>query len=196
MTEYATTEPTQITAGDYVQWKRLHGSFTLPTAEDQAASAGWALTYALVKPGKQIAVAAAAHETDDFLVTLTAAVTAAYDPGRYDWQAYLTKGAERYRVGSGQLEVLENFAAKTKGADSRTPARRIYEAFLAKVENRATRDQEQMVVGGEIVGMMPIHRLLEALDYWKAEVAREDAAQKVAQGLSTGRNVYVRFRDV
>ena len=198
MTEYRTTEPETITAGDLVQWKRESGSFSLPTGEVPAASAGWALSYALVKTGKLIEIAAAAHETDHYLVTLTAAASAAYPPGSYRWQAYLTKSAtsERYQVGAGALEVLPNFAASSKGLDGRSSWRRIKEALEAKIENRATREQEEMVVGGQVVGMMPIHRLLEFLDYAKSEVVKEEQAERIANGLGAGRNVYVRFRDV
>lgn len=195
MTEYATTEPAKIVAGDLVQWKRLASGITIPTGEVPKASASWALTYSLVKSGVRIAISASASG-DDHLVSIPAATSAAYAAGVYAWQAYVTKSTERYLVDSGSIEVLANFAAATSGYDGRSHAAKVLDALKAKIESRATKDQEQMLVGGQVVGQMPIHRLLEFYDRYKAEVANEQAAERIANGLSTGRNVYVRFTDV
>jgi hypothetical protein len=195
VTEYATKEPEKIVAGDLVQWKRAASGFSIPTGAVPKSSDGWALTYALVKSGTKYAITAAASG-DDFLVSLSAAVTAAYAAGVYQWQAYVTLADERYLVGSGTLEILPNFAASTAGYDGRTHARKVLDALKAKIESRATKDQEQMVVGGMVVGQMPIHRLLEFYDRFKTEVASEEAAERVANGMGSGRNVFVRFKDV
>lgn len=192
MTEYATTEPEKITAGDLVAWKREASGLSIPTGEVPKASAGWALTYALVKSGTRIQITASASG-DDHLVTLAATTTAGYTVGVYQWQAYVTKTTERYLVDSGTIEILANFAAATSGYDGRSHARKVLDALKAKIESRATKDQEQMLVGGQVVGQMPIHRLLEFYDRFKAEVASEEAAERVANGMGSGRNIYVRF---
>lgn len=195
MTEYATSEPTKFTAGDYVQWKRAASGFSLVTAEVPKASSGWVLTYSLVKAGARIAITAATHETDDFLVTLTAAVTAAYESGTYAWQAYLTKAStgERYMVDSGTVEIAVNFAALTKGHDGRTHVKKVLDALEAKLEGRASKDQEQMVVAGQVVGMMPIARLLEWYTKYKQAYENEQAAEQVGNGLGSGKQILTRF---
>jgi hypothetical protein len=192
VTEYATTEPEKITAGDLVQWKREAAGLSIPTGEVPKASAGWALTYALVKSGVRIAITAASSG-DDFLVTLSAATTAVYTAGVYQWQAYVTKTTERYLVDSGSIEILPNFAAASSGYDARTHVKKVLDALEAKLEGRASKDQEQMVVGGMVVGMMPIHRLLEWYSMYKASYENEQAAERVANGLGTGKNIFVRF---
>lgn len=195
MTEYATTEPEKITAGDYVQWKREAAGLSIPTGDVPLASAGWALTYALVKSGVRIAISAATHETHNFLVTLSAATTAAYTAGVYQWQAYVTKSAERYLVGTGTIEILPNFAVAATGYDARSHVKKVLDALEAKLEGRSSKDQEQMVVGGQVVGMMPIARLLEWYYRYKQSYEAEQAAEDVAKGLGTGKQVLVRFID-
>ncbi len=195
MTEYASTEPEKITAGDYVQWKRESSGFSIPTGDVPKASAGWVLTYALVKTGVRIAITAATHETHDFLVTLAAATTAGYTAGVYQWQAYVTKAAtsERYLVDAGTIEILANFAAASSGLDARSHVKKVLDAIEAKIESRSTKDQEQMVVAGQVVGMMPIHRLLEWYSKYKAAYENEQSAENVANGLGSGKNIFVRF---
>ncbi len=195
MTEYATTEPEKIAAGDYVQWKREAAGMSIPTGEVPKASAGWVLTYALVKSSVRIAITAATHETHDFLVTLAAATTGGYAAGVYQWQAYVTKAAtsERYMVGSGTIEILPNFAAASSGYDARSHVKKVLDALEAKLEGRASKDQEQIVVGGQVVGMMPIARLLEWYSRYKQAYEAEQAAEDVSNGLGTGKQILVRF---
>ncbi|MCU0589869.1 MAG: hypothetical protein MUC33_01395 [Desulfobacterales bacterium] len=192
MTEYATTEPEKFTAGDLIQWKREAAGLSIPTGEVPKASAGWALTYSLVKSGVRIALTST-PSGDDFLVSLAAATTAGYSPGVYRWQAYVTKTTERYMVGSGTIEILANFAAASSGYDARSHVKKVLDALEAKLEGRASKDQEQMVVGGQVVGMMPIARLLEWYSRYKQAYEQEQAAENVAKGLGTGKNIFVRF---
>jgi hypothetical protein len=192
VTEYATTEPESFTAGDLVAWKREAAALVIPTGEAPKASAGWALTYALVKTGARIAITAAASG-DDHLVSIAAATTAGYAAGTYAWQAYVTKTTERYLVGSGTIRILPNFAAAAGGHDARSHVKRVLDAIEAKLEARASKEQEQMVVGGQVVGMMPIHRLLEWRDRYRAAYENEQAAERVANGLGSGKQVLVRF---
>lgn len=192
MTEYATTEPESFAAGDLVAWKREAAALSIPTGEVPKASAGWALTYALVKSGVRIQITAAAAG-DDHLVSIAAATTAAYAAGTYSWQAYVTKTTQRYLVGSGTLEILPNFAAAAAGHDARSHVKKVLDAIEAKLEVRASREQEQMVVGGQVIGMMPIHRLLEWRDRYRLAYENEQTAERVAKGLGTGRQVLVRF---
>ena len=96
-----TSEPSEITAGDTWTWKK--------SLSDFLASDSWVLTYALVKDGKQIKLTASA-DGDDHLIEELPTDTAKHDPGIYHYQAYVTKGAERYLVGTGTIEVLPDFA--------------------------------------------------------------------------------------
>jgi len=198
MSDIPTREPEKITAGDYVQWKKESSACITPAGDECKASAGWTLTYALVKSGVKITITADASG-DDFLITLSLSTTAAYDPGRYQWQAYVTGGSsERYMIDSGSIEILPNFAVAgaAVGYDDRSQAQKIYEAAEAMILGRATKDDSNRIVHGEVIGKMPIQRLLELRDKYLAIWNQEKAAERVADGLGHGSNIYVRFSDV
>ena len=189
-----TREPEKITAGDYVQWKKPGSACVSPAGDSCLASDGWQLTYAFVKTGYQIIITATSSG-DDHLVTLAAATTSSYSPGRYSWQAYVTKATERYMVDSGTVEILPNLAAQSTGYDNRTHVKKVLDALEARLENRATSDQAAMLVGGEVISYMPIHRVLEWRDKYKNFYDQEQRAERVANGLGNDSNIYVRFVD-
>lgn len=197
MTEYATTEPEKITAGDYVQWKRESSGFSIPTGEVPKYTAGWRLTYSLVKAGTRISLGAdqIAASGDDHLVTIPAATSAGYGAGVYSWQAYVTKSAtsERYMVDSGTIEILPNFAAASAGYDNRSHVKKVLDALQAKLESKATKDQEAMIVGGQVIGTMPIHRILEWYTKYRQQYEAELAAERVGNSLGTGKQILTRF---
>lgn len=195
MTEYATKEPEKITAGDLVQWKREAAGLVIPTGEVPKASAGWALSYALVKSGTRIAINAATHETDNFLVTLAAATTVNYAAGVYQWQAYVTKTTERYLIDSGTIEILPNFAGTvaTSGYDARSYVKQVLDALEAKLLRRATKDQESMPVGGMEIRLIPMTELVRLRDKFLRAYEDEQAAERVANGLGSGKQILTRF---
>jgi hypothetical protein len=192
MTEYASTEPEKIVAGDLVQWKRAASGISIPTGEVPKASAGWALTYSLVKSGIRIAISASASG-DDHLVSIPAATSAAYAAGVYSWQAYVTKSTERYLIDSGLLEIIANFAAATSGLDSRSHVKATLDAIEAMLLKRASNDQAQMMVSGQAINLMSIDKLLMWRDKYKQAYADEQAAERVSNGLGSGKNIFVRF---
>ena len=195
MTDIPTTEPEKITAGDYVTWKKKSGDCVNPSGTELKASDSWTLTYALVKDGKQITITANASG-DDFMVTLAAATTAAYKPGFYHWQAYCTGGSsERYMVDSGTIEILPNLADESTGYDNRSHVKKVLDAIEATVQNRASSDQAGMVVGGEVVGHIPLHRLLELKRTYEGYYRDEVRTERLANGQGHESNIYVRFVD-
>jgi len=107
---FAETEPTQIVAGDFLAWKRtdLNADY---------ANDAYVLKYVFRLQGSgstEIEVAASASGSD-YVVQVASATTANYAVGRYDYQAYLTKGSnsERITIKSGELVVVANRDAST-----------------------------------------------------------------------------------
>lgn len=167
MAAVPTAVPTEITAGDTLSWKITLG--------DYPASAGWVLTYALVNAAGQLTITAAASG-DDHLVTVTAATSAAYAPGTYSWQAYVTKTTERYRVGNGMLVVLANLAAQVGGLDLRTPAKVALDKIDAWLKDPGTLP---FVSEYEIAGRhMKYADVLAMRSRLAADVGREENAAK------------------
>ncbi len=173
-----------MVAGDTVTWSK--------SLADYSAADGWVLKYRLINAAGKIDITAGASEADH-LVSVAASVSELWTPGTYAWQAYVEKAAERFTVGSGSIEIKPDLAAQAAGYDTRTTAKRLLEAVEAVLANRATRADLEYEVAGRRMKSMSHADLLAARDKLKAEVVREDAAARIAQGLSPKNKLYVRF---
>ena len=155
--------PTEIRAGDTVQWRR-----TLP---DYLAGDGWSLRYALVSASAAYN-ATAASDGDDHLLTVAATTTAGWAPGRYALTEYVVKGAERFTLATTQLQVLPDLAAASSGLDTRTHARKVLDAIEAGLESKAP-VAGMLEIAGRRIQHYPLGDLLALRDRYRAEVRRE-----------------------
>lgn len=122
-----TVEPTEITAGDSLQWDR--------TYSDYPPSAGWSLSYVLTGAhAEPITIAATANDADTgYEVRVATGTTVAYSVGRYTLVGHVSDGTARHRVYVGPLVVLPDPATAT-------PELSFNERMLAAVEDKiATR---------------------------------------------------------
>lgn len=170
------TEPATITAGDSVRWIRSGGCYPAPE---------YALSYVLICKDRKIEIATT-PEGSDHLVSVPAATTTEWMPGVYHWQLYVVKGADRVTVDSGSLRIEPNFASLT-GHDARNHVRKVLDAIEATLEGRATMDQQEYEILGRKLVKIPITDLLAFRDKYKAELRREESAERIAKGLG-GRN--------
>lgn len=181
----ATTEPSRVTAGDTIAWTK--------SLSDYPASAGWVLSYSLRNPLGSIDFSAGASG-DDHAVNVPASTSAPWKAGAYAWQAYVTKGAERYTVGNGQITIDANFAISV-GHDGRSDARQILDNLMAAYK-KASLDkafvQEYEIAGRRIKFNAKADWLAE-INFWKAEVAREENAARRKAGKGLGTRIYERF---
>lgn len=188
MATIPSTEPSSVTAGDTIKWTR--------TLADYPANAGWVLNYRLINTAGHIDIVGTASGSDH-LINVLPGVAPAWAPGTYDWQAFVTNSGtgERYTIGTGRMVVLPNLSTQSAGFDTRSQARQILEglqtAWLDAVNNRAF-VMEYKVAGRQFKFATRQEWILE-IDYWKRQVAKEDAANKIARGLGSGRKVFVRF---
>jgi len=185
MATIAQTEPATLTAGDRWRWQRDLSDYPAGT---------WTLTYALRNANSAIDITAGAsgttHDIDE-----SAATTADYAPGDYVWQAYVSDGTSRYQVGSGRVTVAVNFAAAGV-TDGRSHARVMLDYIEARLEGRASTealDTLSYSIAGRSLSRMSLADLLPLRDKYRAEVQREEQAERVARGLESGRQIRVRF---
>lgn len=187
MPDIPTTEPASITAGDTLAWTK--------SLADYPANAGWVLNYRLINATNKYDIAAAASGADH-AVSVPAATSASYAVGWYDWQATVTKAAERYTVGSGRMQVLPNLAAQASGYDNRSQARKILDLLLTAYESAATNRayvQEYDIAGRRMRFNNKADWITE-INFWKAQVAAEERAANINKGLGAGNKLLVRFR--
>lgn len=182
-------EPQQLRAGDTWKWRR----------EDLAdyPASSWTLTYRFKHPTLAGFEVVATADGNHFSVTVAAATTAAFSAGTFSWLAWVAGGSsEKYTVDEGTLEVLPEFRSGLAAAtlDARSDAKKIYDDLLAAYKSYVA---SRGLVSEYTIGMrtMKFHSqgdLLTQLNYWKAQVAAEETAERLRNGLGTGNKLFVR----
>jgi hypothetical protein len=159
--------PTQITAGDTIALQI--------SLSDYPASASWVLHYTFINTLNKYTVDGTASGADH-LINITAATSAAYVAGKYSWQGYVTKAAERYTIGNGTIDILPNLAAASGGYDNRSHVKKTLDALESWLEtkNPAVAEYE---IAGRRMKYIPITDLLRLRDRYKMELRSEEAAK-------------------
>lgn len=182
-----TIEPTQIIAGDTLVWQK--------TLLAYAADAGWTLNYRLLNAIGHIDIIAGSAGSA-FLVSVSAATSASYPAGVYDWQSFVSRAStgERYTIETGTIVVLANWAVQT-ALDTRTNAKKILDALEAAwVTASATRAFVfDYKIGDRQMRFATRGEWIAEMDYWRREVAREQRIERIKAGLPSGSKVYTRF---
>ena len=161
---------------------------------------GWTLKYQVVPrfttPTQAPITLTASTSGSDYRVQEAAGITASWKPGAYTWARWVEKaGPIRQSLGNGQLEVKTDPAAAVQGYDGRSHARKMLDAINAAMEAFSI-GVKQYTIGSRSMTKQDIPELLTLRDRYRAEVANEDAAAKVAAGLPNPRNVGIRFNRV
>lgn len=184
-TSIPTQEPQVFTAGDTVKWKKYLGDYT-PVD-------GWTLSYAMVMSGSQKTVTATDNGDGSHLVTINAADSGNYNAGIYHWQAYVSKGSERYQVGYGRFEVKPDFSSKTTGYDNTSHVKNVLDALEATILGKASKDQLSYTINGTTVGRMSPSDLIRWQNHYKILYKQELQIEKMSNGALPGNKGQVRF---
>lgn len=182
----------KLRAGDTWKWERTDLSSIYP-------SDVWSLKYYFKNASNYFNISADPQANKTFSVTVTATATTAYIPSIYSYVAYAEKGTgvtlERYEVDRGTLEVLPPFAS-TVAYDNRTDARKIYDDLITAYKKYvATSGMTKSYQIGEMqMEFRDEREILQKVSYWKSQVQAEEQAERIAQGLGTGRKIITRFR--
>lgn len=169
---------------------------------DYPASDGWTLKFRLIPRTSgdaiEITAAAADDDPDAYEVSVSAATTAGWVPGDYSWAAWVEKDVEKFTVDGwvshdqryrGGASIAIKPDPRTVAAfDNRSHARKVLDAIEAVIENRATLDQEEYTINGRSLKRTPLDDLVGLRRRYQNEVATEDAAERVAQGLAPRRS--------
>lgn len=183
-------EPTTIRAGDSLYWTA--GPYKLPDGTTATPDGGWTLTYRLYSSDGTAQVAADALDGTRWAVSVPAATTAAWATGVWRWTAQVSAGTDRYTVAEGTWTVTPD-PATAGPTDARSHARRVLDAIEAVIEGRASQDQMAYQIAGRRLDRTPLPDLLLLRDRYRAEVLREEQAERLARGLGVSGLVKVRF---
>lgn len=178
-------EPARLRAGDTWKWTRALADYPAGT---------WTLKYRFKHPtatGFEITATAVGV---DHSVTVLAATSSGYAAGSYSWVAWVEAGAEVFTVDQGTVEIDPNYrsGAATAMLDDRSHARKTLAALEAWIERHDSAVAEYEIAGRRMK-YIPVADLLKLLDRYRADVAKEDDAIRLANGLPSRRKLYVRF---
>ena len=181
--EIPTTEPQTIRAGDTVTWEK--------TLADYPASE-FTLSYRLINGANFIDIPTIA-DGSSHLVEIAASTSDDYVAGQYTWFSFVTKGLERFTLAKGVMTILPDPATAT---DFRTDAKIILDsltaAYKSYVESKG--HVQSYSIAGRAMTFKSAEEILKQISYWKTQVSAEEAADKIAQGLGTGRKILTRFK--
>lgn len=167
MVEDAAKIPTRVAAGDTIEWSRV-----LPKYR---AADGWSLGYTLVGSIASYSITAAS-DGDSFAVTVSAAMSAAWQPGTYCVVEYVTNGDRRHTLSACDTVVAPNLAAATTGIDTRSHARKVLDNINAWLERKAPAVASWQL-GDRQLQHYPLTELLALRDRYAAIVARDEGSR-------------------
>jgi len=184
--EYPQREPLAFIAGDRWSWKRLDLALY---------SSGYALTYSARREadgGEEITISASISGTD-FIVEIPSATTAAYPPGVYHWQAYITRASDSQRItiDSGTFDVSPNRDLAT--SDPRSHNKKVLDSIMAVIEKRATKDQESYSLNGRSLTRTSVEELQRLKNNYQAMYNAEVRRERIKNGLGHSGKIKTRF---
>jgi len=186
-TDIPNIEPTEIIKGSTVKWNKSLSHYS--------ATDGWTLTYA-IRGVSVLDITAIANGADHSIV-LSATQTAALYEGDHWWQSYATKGAERFDVGSGQINVKNDLAFIQAGQyDGRSHVKKVLDAIEATLEGRASTADLKVQINGRSVEHWTPEQLVFLHDKYRGHYAQEINANRISNGMRTKSKVYTRFTSV
>jgi len=159
------------------------------------ATDGWTLKYYLTPRtiGTQIVLTAAtASDGISYRLQVSPATSAGFAAGTYDWRARVEKTGAEVTVDQGSVEIQAKVAGLT-ASDNRSHARKVLDAIEALIETKGAADVIEYSIGSRSIKKMTTAELLPWRDKYRWEVADEESARRVADGLGNSRLVGVRF---
>lgn len=183
-----TTEPEKIVVGDYIQWKRTDLSVDYPPASYTA-------TYVarITGGGSSEVQITGTNSGGNYLFTVTSATSAGFTAGQYHWQLEIVQNSSSNRivVDRGYFDAIVDL--DINGTDPRTHA----EIMVAKIESllsgKADSDVANYSIAGRSLTKLNFQELIQARDYYKAEVRKEEIDERIRRGQATGSTIQVRF---
>ncbi len=186
MSEPLQTEPSVLQAGDSVSWTRDLPAY--PPAD------GWVLKYRILWRTPPSAAITATASGSAHLVEIPATTTASWQAGEATLVAWVERGTERVTLEQQRITVLADLTSATS-LDGRSVARRALDdaqAALLAFSAPGRAGVLEYEIAGRRMKFRELQELQELIAHWRREVAREDQALALAQGVVPGR-IYTRM---
>jgi hypothetical protein len=178
-------EPREIVAGDFIQWKRDDLTVDYPSDD-------YTLTYSARLQGKS-SVQITITGGSDHLVQVSSTTSADYQPGTYNWQAYITRNSDSARISvtTGIWEVIANRSADSN--ESRTVAEINLQKCLDVYAGRIGSDVESYSIAGRSLTKLKPEELRKEINYWQGKVNQERNKAAIKAGKASSSTIKARF---
>lgn len=181
-------EPTIVTVGDFIQWKRSDLVSDYPPASYTA-------TYIarITGGGANEIQLTGTDQTTHYLFSVSSTVSAEFVPGYYHWQLEIVRNSDSERIVVDTGTFTANVDLDVNASDPRTHAEVMVDKIESILQGRADSDVANYSIKDRSLTKLSISELLQWRDYYKLELRKEKNAQLIAKGESTGATVKVRF---
>ena len=176
-------EPDIFYAGDTLKFRIAEGDYPAPT---------WSLEYSLVRDGEQITFSST-NDEGSHLVNVAATTTADWGVGMYNWIAQAVKGAEKYTLRRGQIDIRSDFAAAGAGLDARTHVKKVLDALEATILGKASKDQLSYTINSRSISRMSADEVTTWHSHYTALYRDELDAERISRGQKSKSKIRVRF---
>jgi hypothetical protein len=186
--------PKKIRIGDTIKWR---DDATTDVFGDDVTSADWTLTYYLRTNASNGHTVASTSYLTGWETTIAASATASFVEGDWFWQALATKGSEKLTLGTGSLEVLKSYSysGSPSAVDGRSQAVKDLEAIQAAIRTIVSGGVvQEYKIGSRDLKKYDLADLIMLENKYKAEVVREQKAEKIANGLGNPHSLHIRLR--
>ena len=181
-------EPLEFVKGDFVQWRLDEYSTDYPNSTHTREYV------ARIRGGgtSEIKIASTTID-DDYLFTITSAVSTNYDAGHYHWQLEVveTSSSNRIVLNTGEWDV------KVDLDDNNADPREHFMIMLDKIETvlqgRADADVLSYSINGRSLSKMSPNELVEWRNYYKREVTMHNRKERIKHNMPTGATIVTRF---
>jgi hypothetical protein len=189
------TIPSKVRAGDILQWR---DSETQDVFGNAITSTEWSVTYYLrTNTASEAHITSSSAYLSGWQFTVASAVTANFDAGDWYFQAVADKsGAEKQTILSGQFEVLPSlvYSGSAAAYDGRSQIRKDLDQVQTAIRAVASGGGvKEYKIGTRQAKKYDLAELFQLEAKLKAELAREETKEKIANGLGNPRNLFVRF---
>ena len=189
------TIPSKVRAGDILQWR---DSETQDVFGNAITSTDWSVTYYLrTNTASEGATVTSTAYLSGWQFSVASTVTANFEAGNWYFQAVADKSsAEKQTILSGQFEVLPSlvYSGSAAAYDGRSQIRKDLDQVQTAIRAVASGGGvKEYKIGTRQAKKYELAELFQLEAKLKAELAREETKEKIANGLGNPRNLFVRF---
>lgn len=162
--------PQSLVINNSVSWKVSLSDFP---------ATAWTLSYVLVKTTTQIVITASASG-DDHLVEIPPSTSTGYEAGIYQYQSFVVKAdaSERYKIASGQIEILSDYSLASTGLDARTWVKTTLDSIEDVVTGKVSHDRASYAIHGRSLSSYTWDEILNLYEKFKGMYASEVRGKK------------------